>query len=222
MIKFVPLVAGALLVALPAQAADEDAQIWNAATASIDVGDRYVLWLEGQMRWSDDASRLGQVLLRPGIGVKLNKTTTATLGYAYVFTDPVGPAEIDEHRVWQQLTYRLAGDGKGVTLTGRSRLEQRWVRGADDMGWRMRQQLRLTAPLTGQVKAFAWSEAFISLDDTSWGQNSGVDRWRNSIGVAVPLNKAITIEPGYINQWVVRRGRDRVHHIGNITLAAKF
>ena len=70
MIKFVPLVAGALLVALPAQAADEDAQIWNAATASIDVGDRYVLWLEGQMRWSDDASRLGQVLL-PKIAVQV-------------------------------------------------------------------------------------------------------------------------------------------------------
>ena len=45
------------------------------------------------------------------------------------------------------------------------------------MGWRFRQQLRLTAPLAGRVRAFASSEAFFALDDTSWGQTGGFDRW---------------------------------------------
>ncbi len=215
------LLAGAAIAA-PAQAADEDGQIWTALNASTDLGARTVLTLEGQLRVTDDASRLGQVLVRPSIGLKLDETTTASIGYAYVRTDPVGPAESDEHRLWQQLSFRIAGDGKGITVTGRSRLEQRWVEGAPDMGWRFRQQVRLTAPLSGKVRAVGWSEAFINLDDTSWGQNAGLDRWRNSIGLSVPLNSAVSIEPGYINQWVNRPSRDLVHHIGNVTISARF
>lgn len=220
-IRPLALLAGTALAA-PAFAAEEDAQVWTAFSASTDVGDHAVVTFEGQMRFTDDANRLGQYLIRPSISLKLDHTTTASIGYAYVHTDPVGPAESDEHRLWQQLAFRIAGDGKGVTLTGRSRLEQRWFEGANDMGWRFRQQLRLTAPLAGKVRAVAWTEAFVSLDDTSWGQNSGLDRWRNSVGVAVPLNPAITLEPGYINQWVVRSGHDRVHHIANVTITAKF
>jgi hypothetical protein len=142
-----------------------------------------------------------------------------------IYTSPgslLNANQHNEHRLWQQIGFRLAGDGKGVTLTGRTRLEQRWMEGSDDMGWRLRQQLRLTAPLSGKVRAVAWSEAFVSLDDTSWGQNSGLDRCRNSVGLSVPVSKAVTIEPGYINQWVVRSGQDRVHHIGNLSVTARF
>lgn len=206
----------------PAFAAEDDAHVWTAVNASTNVGDQAVITLEGQLRLTDQAERLGQYVIRPSIGLKLDPTTTASIGYAYVHTDPVGPAESDERRFWQQLSFRIAGDGKGVTLTGRSRLEQRWTEGANDMGWRFRQQVRLTAPLPAEVRAVAWSEAFVSLNGTSWGQTSGLDRWRNSVGVAVRVNPAITLEPGYINQWVVRPGEDRVHHIANITVSAQF
>jgi hypothetical protein len=206
----------------PAFAANEDIQAWGAATIVHDASAKVVLTLETQSRWTEDASRIGQALVRPSIGYKLGSNTTASIGYAFVHTDPLGPASSNEHRLWQQIGLRLAGDGKGVTVTGRSRLEQRWMEGSDDMGWRLRQQLRLTAPLSGKVRAVAWSEAFVSLDDTSWGQNSGLDRWRNSVGLSVPVSKAVTIEPGYINQWVVRPGQDRVHHIGNLSVTARF
>ena len=66
----------------PALAADEDLQSWTAATATIDVNKKVVVWLEGQLRMTDNAARAGQILLRPGIGFKLDKTTTAMLGYA--------------------------------------------------------------------------------------------------------------------------------------------
>lgn len=222
MIRFLPFFACSLLAAIPVHAAVEDAQAWTAINASVQVSERIVLSLDSQLRFSEGASRLGQYVVRPDIGYKLDKTTTASIGYSYFHNYPVGPAVSDEHRIWQQLAFRIAGDGKGVTLTGRSRLEQRWVEGADGMSWRMRQQLRLTAPLVGKVRGVVWSEAFIALNDTSWGQNSGLDRWRNSAGLSVPLNKSITIDPGYINQWVVRPGQDRVQHIGNVTIAAKF
>ena len=116
--------AGAIVaLALPsaAQATDEDTNIWLAQTAQVDLGKGAVLWLEAQERFTNDASRLGQFLVRPAIGYKLDKTTTVFVGYAYVMTDPVGPAKSHEHRIFQQLSFRLLGDGKGVTVTGRTR-----------------------------------------------------------------------------------------------------
>ncbi|MEY4889707.1 MAG: hypothetical protein RIQ75_837 [Pseudomonadota bacterium] len=222
MIRYIPMVALAILATAPLHAAEEDTHLWGVVIVSADVSKDVVITMEGAARLTDDASRLGQTILRPSIGYKLGKNTIATVGYAYAATDPVGPASSDEHRLSQQLTFRVAGNGSGLTVTGRTRFEQRWFEGRDDMGWRLRQQLRATAPLTGKTRAVVWSEAFLSLDDTSWGQRSGLDRWRNSVGLSVPVTKTVTIEPGYINQWVSSRGLDRVHHIANVSLSARF
>ncbi len=222
MIRYTPLVALAILAGAPLHAAEEDSHLWGAVIISADVSKDVVVTMEGVARLTDDVSRLGQSILRPSIGYRLGKNTVVSLGYAYVATDPTGPVSSDEHRFWQQLAFRVAGNGTGPTVTGRTRIEQRWVEGRADMGWRLRQQLRATAPLTGRTRAVLWSEAFVSLDDTSWGQRSGLDRWRNSVGLAIPVTKAVTVEPGYINQWIVARGHDRVHHIANVSLTARF
>ncbi len=216
-------IAAALALALPAaaQAADEDTNVWLAQTATADLGGGALLWLEAQERFTNDASRLGQLLIRPAVGYKLDQTTTAYLGYAYVMTDPVGPARTHEHRLFQQVSLRLLGDGKGVTLTGRTRLEQRFMENTAGTGWRLRQQLRLTAPLGGQVRAVAWAEPFIGVNQTAF-QRSGLGLWRNFAGVAVPVGRGVTLEPGYLNQYVVRSGRDRIDHTASLTASASF
>jgi hypothetical protein len=216
------LAAGAACAAAPAHAADEDVQVWTAFTAAVDVSPRVVLWLEAQFRFNDDASRLGQTLLRPGIGYRFDPNTVATLGYAYVPTNPAGPRFFSEHRIWEQLAFRIAGDGKGPTLTARTRLEQRFVEGTPGMGWRLRQQVRLSAPLAGKVRALAWTEPFITFNTTQWGQRRGLDRLRSFGGLSFPVAKRVTVEPGYINQWVLRPARDRVEHIGSLTVAARL
>ncbi|MEY4951755.1 MAG: hypothetical protein RL299_179 [Pseudomonadota bacterium] len=68
-------------IALPiaAKAAEEDANIWLAQTTQVGLGSDVVLWLEAQERFTNDASRLGQPLVRPAAGYKLDKTTTPTL-----------------------------------------------------------------------------------------------------------------------------------------------
>lgn len=221
---FARAVLAALLSGLPAvaQAAEEDIGAWSAVNATAALNDRVSLTMDAQLRFGNDVSRLGQYLIRPSVGLKVGDTTTLSLGYAYFHTDPDGPAVFDEHRVWQQAAFRLAGNGKGVTLTARSRLEQRWVEGSAGAGLRLRQQLRLTAPLSGKARAVAWTEPFIAFNDTRWGQRSGLDRWRNFAGVNAPLSKAVSVEPGYLNQWVNRPGADLVQHIGSVTLTAKF
>lgn len=209
------------LVAFPALANEEDFNVWLAQTATIDVGDKGVVWLEAQERFNDNASRFGQLLLRPAVGYKLNKTTTAFLGYVYVRTDPAKGATTDEHRIFQQLSFRLGGDGKGLTVSGRTRLEERWVEGKDGTGWRLRQQIRVTAPLNDKLTGVAWTEPFIGLNKTSF-QRDGVTTWRNFVGVSVPVRKGVTLEPGYLNQLVVRNGENRMDHTASFTLNTRF
>lgn len=203
--------------------ADEDIQAWAAATATVPVGDKVVIWLEAQGRFSDDATRLGQLLLRPGIGYKVAPSTTVFAGYAYVRTDPVGPVRTTEHRLWQQLSWRALGDGKATTITGRTRLEQRFVNGTNDVGVRFRQLLRLTVPVDGHgTQAVGWSEVFVGLNDTRAGQRTGFDRLRSFAGVSLPLSKTMRIEPGYMNEYVSGRIDDRVNHIASVTVNLNF
>ncbi|MBX9884324.1 MAG: DUF2490 domain-containing protein [Novosphingobium sp.] len=210
------------LAAAPAHAADEDVQVWTAFTATVDASPRVVVWLEAQFRFTNDASRLGQTLLRPGIGYRFDANTVATLGYAYVPTNPPGPRFLSEHRIWEQLAFRIAGNGKGPTLTARTRLEQRFVEGTPGVGLRLRQQVRFSVPLAGKVRALAWTEPFVAFTTTQWGQRRGLDRLRSFGGLAFPVARKVTIEPGYINQWVLRPARDRVEHVGSLTVAARF
>ncbi|EGF92474.1 hypothetical protein ABI_09110 [Asticcacaulis biprosthecium C19] len=212
----------AVLAPCPAYAADGDFQAWTSSTVSFATSDRVTLAVEGQARWTDDASRLGQALVRPSVSLKLGKTTSAAIGYAYVFTNPVGPAESREHRLWQQLSYELGSTDGGLKVTARSRLEQRHFEGFGQTGWRLRQQVRATKPLDNKISVVAWSEVFVSVNETAWGQRKGLDRWRNAVGVNIPIKDNMTFEPVYIHQWVNRRDTDRMDHVISLALNAKF
>lgn len=209
------------LLATPALASEEDANIWLAQTTTINLGGDMTLWLEAQERFTNDASRLGQILVRPAIGYKLDSTTTVSLGYAYVHTDPLVGASSEEHRIFQQLSTRILGDGRGVTVTSRTRIEQRFFEGQNGTGWRLRQQVRLTAPLTGKARLALWSEPFIGFNQTRF-QRDGIGLWRNFAGVSIPLSRQLSIEPGYLNQQVRRVGRNRTDHVASLTLSSTF
>ncbi|MDZ7587636.1 MAG: DUF2490 domain-containing protein [Parasphingorhabdus sp.] len=210
-----------LAMASAAHAAEEDLNFWFAQTANINAGNEVVIWLEAQERFTNDAQRLGQLLLRPAIGYKLGETTTAFVGYAYVMTNPKGPAKTNEHRAFQQLSFRFLGDGKGVTLSGRTRIEQRFLEEQSGTGLRLRQQVRLTAPLSQKVQGVVWTEPFIGLNKTAF-QRDGIGLWRNFIGISAPLGKNFRLEPGYLNQYVVRTGADRIDHTINVAISVNY
>lgn len=211
-----------LATAGAAWATETDTQAWSVLQASGALSDKMTLTVDGQARFSDDASRLGQVIIRPSIGWRLDTTTTASAGYAYIRSTPKGRSATHEHRGWQQLSYRLAEDGRGVTLSGRTRLEQRWVEDRDGTGWRIRQQVRITARVKDGVRAVGWTEAFVGLNQTGWGQRDGLHLWRSFAGVSVPISKAITLEPGYLRQRAYRTGPDLVTHAAAVWINLQF
>lgn len=217
------LVAPALLAltAAPAAAAEDDGNVWLGQFATINATDKVYVRLEAQERFTNDAERLGQLLLRSLVGYRITKDVNIGAGYAFVLTDPVGPVELNEHRFYQELNVRLLSTEGGVTLDSRTRLEQRTFEEREDTQWRLRQFVQLRVPVSGNNKIVAYTEPFIDLDEGSV-QRGGLSIWRNFVGVSVPLAKGIEVVPGYLNQHVFRDGRDRSDHTANINLFMTF
>lgn len=205
-----------------AHAAQEDEQVWLAQFSTIEVGDKVLLFSDVQLRFTDGADRLGQVLLRPAVGYRITPSDTLFLGYAYVRTEPLNGKPTDEHRVFQQALVRIAGKPGKPTVIARTRLEQRWIEGRSDMGWRLRQQVRADLPTGQGFNAIVWAEPFVNFDTTSWGQRAGFDQLRVFGGVGVPVARGIAIEAGYSGQYVNRfRVPDRLNHIASLSLTLR-
>ncbi len=163
-----------------AAAAESDTQTWGAVVATGTAGPtdsalRY--WLEGQGRFNDDSSRFGQGIVRAGLGHTVGENAVLWGGYAFIPTDPLERSDdVVEHRLWQQWTWGSALPQTAFTVSLRSRLEQRWIESAEDLGWRARQLLKLTRPLGDGSRFYVslWDELFVNINTTDWGAEAGV------------------------------------------------
>ncbi len=211
-----------VLTAAPVQAQD-DGQAWAQFLAQGSIKGDLVFWAEGQTRLTD-ATHGVQVIIRPAIGLRLARDTTAHFGYAFVRTDPANGIATNEHRVWEQLSFPIVRNGRGLYVWGRSRIEQRMVEGRLDTGWRLRQFVRAQLPLKrgGKVSGVIFTEGFYAVNSTDWGTRAEMDQLRSFDGLSIPVGKQINLEPGYLNQMIFRRGPDRTNHVASINLLARL
>jgi len=211
-----------VFIACPAAATEDDFNIWTGQFIVVDIDEDSDWFLRGeaQERFTDDADRLGQLLLRTLVGYRLTEDVSIGGGYAYILTDPVGPVEVNEHRFYQELNVRLFNEG-GVTLDSRTRLEQRTFEEGNGVSWRFRNFVQLRVPISENNKVVAYTEPFIELNETSF-QRGGLSVWRNFAGVSIPLADGIEMVPGYLNQTVFREGENRMDHVANVNLFMNF
>ena len=220
--SFLPFATMAALLATPALArVDEDVQAWANFTVIGTVGPRLAYFAEVQPRTADGAGRIGQLLLRPALGWRFSNAVTGYLGYARVIGQPRTGPDTHENRTFAQLSWDL-GAVAGGRLTSRTRLERREVSTGRDTGWRVREFLRYTHPLTtpDKPRALVYEEVFAVLDDTDWGARAGFDQARTFVGLEVPLaGSRTTIDIGYLNQTINDPGgRLRVNHVASLTV----
>jgi hypothetical protein len=219
-VRRLAIAAAALCLGAPAAATEDDFNIWLGQFATINATDKLIVRLEAQERFTNDADRLGQLLLRGYVGYRFSPTIHAGGGYAYVRTDPVGPVELNEHRFYQEFNVRLV-NRNGLTLDSRTRLEQRLFEERDGTSWRLRNFVQLRVPLNRNNRLVLFTEPFIDLNETSV-QRGGLSIWRNFAGVSFPLGPRAELVPGYLNQHVFRDGTDRADHTANLNLFMTF
>ena len=143
----------------------EGGQIWATVLAQGGFGfvhpklERVRSWLElqGRFRSFGESYELG-MLPRVGLGYAITDQVTVTAGFAVVDNDPARAKPYTELRPWQQLVWNFPIDG--FLLQSRTRLEQRIHQ--QNVGWRLRELVRLNAPVPGTDRVYLalWEEPF--------------------------------------------------------------
>jgi len=205
------LLFGCIHTALIAQQTGEDTWgAWYQYFGMNRVSERLSIHTEAQFRYFETLSNFNQMLLRTGLNYHINEKAIATLGYAYIDTDPTFSDsedllnDIREHRIFQQfLLYNTVWEFR---FEHRYRLEQRFLDfdGVSDTRHRARYRLQLTLPLTDTFFLNFYDEIFINLQDEPFDQN----RLYAALGVRITENSSLQL--GYLKNHFRRANFDRL------------
>lgn len=174
------------------------------------VSDRLSIHTEAQFRFYETLSNFNQLLLRTGINYHIDEKAIATLGYAYIDTDPTFSDsedllnDIKEHRIFEQfLLYNQVWEFR---FEHRYRLEQRFLdfNGVSETQHRARYRLQLTLPLTNTFFLNFYDEVFINLQDQPFDQN----RLYAALGVRITENSSLQV--GYLKNHFRQTNFDRL------------
>lgn len=196
---------------------EDDFQIWTGVLANGSItksAPKVIYWLEYQGRFGENASRLSQLILRPGIGYQLFPSTSIWLGYAWIHSaPPFVTGTTQENRSWQQILW--SGKSQRFAFTLRSRLEQRFLQNAIYMAWRYRQLLKISYPFPNHERfsLIGMDEFFYHINNYNKKKDSGFDQNRSFAGLGYKINQQSTFEIGYLNQYI--RRHNRIDYSGN-------
>lgn len=161
-------------------------------------------WFDTQMRFVDAADGLGQALFRPGLGFAFSEKGSIWLGYNYILNTPPGGSNFWQQQVWQQFSW--SEPSGNFSRFWRTRLEQQFIEGQDDVGVRLRQLFRTSIPVRdgSRFSVVGWDEIFFSLRDTDWGANAGFSENRFFIGLGWRVDRGghAAMELGYMSQYI--------------------
>jgi hypothetical protein len=218
LIRIVPLAVVAVTIASRQASAQSrhDPQLWMQLIVTSELAADWLLHLEAQPRWSEDASELNHVILRGALGRRLHPRVSIWGGYGWI-PRTLGPGTRYEHRIWQQLTVTPAPLNRWST-TVRVRTEQRFIEGWADRSHRVRIMGRVVRPFdaVGKWNLALSNEAMVTLDETSGGPHDGFDQNRLFGGVLRRLSERVSLEGGYLWQLQEPPGQPRQH--GHVAL----
>ena len=197
------------------QTGEEELGAWYMYFGMNRLSDRWSLHTEAQWRFYEVNQNFNQLLLRTGMNYHISEKAIATLGYAYIKTDPtyeeLAPQDvpfagnsISENRIFQQ--FILLNKVGQVHFEHRYRLEQRFINfdGENLTRHRARYRLQLTLPLTDTFFFNVYDEIFLNLQDDIFDQN----RLYAAFGVRITENSSIQI--GYLKNHFRTTNFDRL------------
>jgi hypothetical protein len=202
------------LAAAPSLAQQHDGQAWFQINTNVPLGKEVRVTWEQIARFSDRQDGLFQTEFGALLSYKLSNTIELGGGYRKVGAHN-GNSGANEDRIRQQVVATFG------PITTRLRMDERFNTRGNEIGFRLRPLVRYNHRLSAKNLAlFVSHESFLILNSTSWGQRSGYERMRNIVGVVLKLNRQVSADIGYLNQYRLGRAGDRAQmdHAVNIQL----
>lgn len=167
--------------------------------------DRGVYSVEVQYRLRNNLQDFHQIILRPMLGYKIDQDRTLWIGYTYVGQD-INGEYVNEHRLFQMITYTAKSQNAPLVFMGNTRLEERLLENEEELNFRLRQVVRISYDifkLKNETKLglFFQDEVFLRLNE-SWAGKQGYDQNRAVLGLEVKTkikNTPVTLNVGYMN-----------------------
>jgi hypothetical protein len=202
----------------------EDGRYWFSLYSQGPLPKENFYWsLDIHPRWREEGRHFDTLILRPSLIYKITPKTSIWTGYDTINNHPAGQSSFQENRLWEQVMHQFEPFG-ALTLTVRTRFEQRDREDYSDIAHRLRQMVRATTPssLHQQLSWVIWDELFINLNQTDWGVMRGTDQNRLFLGANWKFDELSNLEVGYINQYVNGKTIDRENHILSSTIRFNF
>lgn len=198
------------------QIGDDKLGSWHMYFGMNRISEKLSIHTEAQFRYYENAKNFNQLLLRTGLNYHINPNAIATVGYAYIDTDPSFEGNenlvnnIAEHRIFQQ--FILKNKVWEFLFEHRYRLEQRFIEVENPNSpfyekstqHRARYRLQVTLPLTDIFFLNFYDEIFLNLQDNVYGQN----RLYGALGLNVTNN--FSVQLGYLKNHFPRANFDRL------------
>lgn len=203
-----------LFAASPANAAENELDLWLNPSVSKDIDKKTFVEIETQQRYFGDDTK-DFYTARLWLGRKLGNGVTGMVGFHRSWQ-----GDVRENRLIQQVSYPLTS-----VLKGRTRLEQRFLNNDPRTAWRIRQRVGLSVPLSQVEDGWEFAtnvEGFMTLRAGRAGGQTGLTGVRAFAGFEREFER-VEVSLGYTRQQNVRRGApDRIGHAPTIALTFKL
>jgi hypothetical protein len=199
------LIALAALHAVPVHAAEDDTQLWLYLNTVVPLEDNLSATFELSPRFREGGD---QLLTRASL--EHSASDHLSLGGAVAYVEF---ASGHEFRLHQQAVVSLG------PFAFRSRVEERWLAGADRPQIRLRQRLATTVPIAENVKAVVGGEVFYIARPETSGSSARVEQWRAQASLQRKVSPHLDAAVGYLFIYSPRPGTaDRISHVPQLTL----
>lgn len=190
----------------------EDTQFWLVGFVRGKLADDVYLTIDTSQRWRDPVFGADQQTFRVTVEKGVSEDIRLGGGVSYFQTGPIA-----EFRPHQQFRYAKGG------LDLRSRFEQRWFEGADQVELRIRQRVQYSHPVAERVELIGSAEWFGIIQPRREQGRTGTEQVRAIIAIGYEVNDSLSIAPSYLLQLTPRTGRpDAISHVPQITLNYRF
>lgn len=152
----------------------------------------------------DTSYKFEQAYASIGAGYQTSPTLQIFLINSYVVSERLNATIQQEYRLWQQINWVVA-DNSRYSLLSRTRLEERKNFAAIPIAIRLREQVTLRVPIKNWSRHYymVFDEVFFNLNHPYWVSQDFFQQNRAFIGISTDISKLISVDIGYLNQYVM-------------------
>jgi len=166
--------------------------------------DKFNWLIMNQTRTRDDSpegSRFTENLLFSQVGYNFNEHASLWIGYAHDWINPLDKPSAQENRAYQDFVWKQSvGD---FTFLSRTRMDERFLVGTNDAGYRPRQLLMVKYPMPFMdgLSAYVGDEILFYVNKNVFGKQ-GFSENRIFSGLSYQITHKIGVDLGYMGQYI--------------------